>query len=531
MLLIEKINSLSSKVKKILFTTLMCLAIVIFWMAREPIFFRDYAIIWEGVGRMLAGYSPFSDFGMPVGPIVLFIPYIFAKFLGFTWLSLQLSQLFQNFLLIILGSSVLNKLTSSTKIYFSAMGLYSLFYISFLMHPWYNTTAFLLLLCAIYFSLFKNPGLIFISGIFAALCIFCKQDYGFMTIISCLILILGHELIKISDFKQMNMKPIFLKILKRIGIFSLGAVLVIGIFLFLYEDDYISYWYGLSGSSDLSYRKLFALITAYKNGLMYLAIIGLILGFKFRSFVLLICSVMLLVSGVARYTSGLYFTSFFFWLFLPPYLYEIKYSVFEHLKGSLKLFFIFAISISIALAIKAPLENIYKFWTSTLSNKPEHYYFDSSKIVLPVSNLGECTPVLENIYSPGNICKSLEEIRLALSDIDSPLVLNISEFTPLTELVSGEYPLNLPLWYHLGVTLHDREIEDILFKVNANAYDLVAVQCVLTEPTFFEKKLLLRLRQKSNYIELNPIVGPMRATDIFTKPQECSGDIYIFVQK
>ena len=43
--------------------------------------------------------------------------------------------------------------------------------------------------------------------------------------------------------------------------------------------------------------------------------------------------------------------------------------------------------------------------------------------------------------------------------------------------------------------------------------------------------VLLRLRQKSNYIELNPIVGPMRATDIFTKPQECSGDIYIFVQK
>ena len=52
------------------------------------------------------------------------------------------------------------------------------------------------------------------------------------------------------------------------------------------------------------------------NGLMFLAILGLILGLKFRSFTLLICASVLLVSAVTRYTSGMYFTSFFFWLFL-----------------------------------------------------------------------------------------------------------------------------------------------------------------------------------------------------------------------
>ena len=37
---------------KILFSLMMCLVLIISWAYREPVFFRDYAIIWEGVGDM-----------------------------------------------------------------------------------------------------------------------------------------------------------------------------------------------------------------------------------------------------------------------------------------------------------------------------------------------------------------------------------------------------------------------------------------------------------------------------------------------
>ena len=514
---------------KILFSLMMCLVLIISWAYREPVFFRDYAIIWEGVGRMLSGHSPLSDIGMPLGPVVLFIPYIFCKFFGFTWLTLQAAQLFQSLLLIVIGSAILDQLRVSHKVYFWAVALYSLFFVSFLMHPWYNTTALLLLLVSIHLTLLKNIGWLVIAGIFTGLCIFCKQDYGFMAVITCFIAIVGRELIGILDYRDSFQSKSMLAALKKLLLYFLGIIFVSALFLFLYEDNYISYWFGGSIGSEASSNKLSALLSAKKNGLMFLAILGLILGLKFRSFTLLICSSALLVSAVTRYTSGMYFTSFFFWLFLPPYLYELRYSVLENSKRALKLLLVPIIIISTVLAVKTPLVTAYNFWTSTLTNKPEHYYLDAAKVTLPVIDLGTCIPILKNIYAPKEACNSIMEIQELLRTIPSPLVLNITEFTPLTELVSGIYPSDHPLWYHLGITLHAREIKRILFEVDKGLYDLVAAQHVLTEPTEFDNNLIKRLRNSSQYKELTPMKSPMQATDCL-KPDTCVGEILLFVK-
>lgn len=523
--------NISDRLKKILFMLLMCSVVLLSWSHRDPIFFRDYAIIWEGIGRMLAGHSPFSDIGMPIGPIVLYIPYIFAKFIGFTWFNLQLSQLFQSLLLIMIGSAIVNRLTSSLGVYLFAVGLYSLFFVSFLMHPWYNITALLLLLCSIYFSLFKNLGALCIAGIFAGLCIFCKQDYGYMAILSCLISILGRELIEIPDRSHLINRHTFLIVIKNLGVLFLGVITVFAGFILLYKDGYIDYWFGMAIKSENANMKITALISAYRNGLMYLAVVGLILSLKFRSYTLLICSAMLLVSAVTRYTSGMYFTSFFFWLFLPPYLYEIRHSVLINLQRGIKLFILLIIGVALTLALKTPLVTVYNFWMSTLTNKAEHYYLDASKVVLPVINLGACIPMLANVYAPGKICNSLQEINKSLDKVSNPLVLNISEFTPLTELVSGEYPSNHPLWYHIGITLHEREINRILADVGMGLYDLIAVQHVLTEPTLFDLNLLKKLRGTSKYIELTPMISPMSATDYCENSKVCGGEIYIFIKR
>jgi len=514
---------------KILFSLMMCLVLIITWAYREPVFFRDYAIIWEGVGRMLSGHSPLSDIGMPVGPVVLFLPYIFCKFFGFTWLTLQLAQLFQSLLLIIIGSAILDQLVVSRKVYFWAVALFSLFFVSFLMHPWYNTTALLLLLVSIYLSLLKNIGWLVIAGVFTGLCIFCKQDYGFMAVITCFTAIVGRDLIGISDYRDSFQSKILLAALKKLLLYFLGIILVSALFLFLYEDNYIAYWFGSSIGSEAAANKLSNLFFAKSNGLMFLAILGLMLALKFRSFTLLICASMLLVSAVTRYSSGMYFTSFFFWLFLPPFLYELRYSVLENSKLALKILLVPIITISVILAVKTPLVTAYNFWTSTLTNKAEHYYLDASKVVLPVIDLGACIPILKNIYAPKEACNSIMEIQGLLSTIPNPSVLNITEFTPLTELVSGIYPSDHPLWYHLGITLHEREIKRILFEVNKGLYDLVAVQHYLTEPTEFDNNLIKILRNSSQYKELTPMKSPMQATDCL-KSDVCVGEIFLFVK-
>jgi hypothetical protein len=516
--------------KTFLFTALMCLCVVVSWATRDVVFFRDYAIIWEGVGRMLSGYSPFSDIGMPIGPVVFYIPYIFADLFGFTWFNFQLSQLFQSLLLIIIGSCIVGRLNTSRKVYYWAVALYSLWFVCFLMHPWYNSTALLLLLLALYLSLLRHSGWLLLAGACTGLCVFCKQDYGFMALVACVVSITGRPLLSVPDYSALLRSPVLFVILKKLGLYCLGAILVASFFLSLYEDNYISYWFSLGSSSDVAINKISAIFTP-KNGLFFLAITGLILGLKFRSFVLLVCSSMILVASVTKYTSGLYFTSFFFWLFLPPYLFEVKHSVIKRLEGPKKVFVFLIISMSIILAVKTPIVTAYYFWASTLTGKVEHYYFDASKVVLPVIDLGTCAPQLKNIYAPKAVCTSLYEIKKSVEGISNPSVLNISEFTPLTELVSGDYPSNHPLWYHLGISLHEREMDRILFEVDLGIYDLVAVQFVHTGPTFFHYDLLQLLRNSAQYRELNPMISPMNATDYCANPDICEGRIFLFIKE
>ena len=53
--------------------------VVLIFFERRFIFFRDYSIIWDGAYRLSKGLLPYSDFGIPLGPVGFYLPALFFK--------------------------------------------------------------------------------------------------------------------------------------------------------------------------------------------------------------------------------------------------------------------------------------------------------------------------------------------------------------------------------------------------------------------------------------------------------------------
>ena len=91
----------------ILFFSFNIAFILFIFFERKFVLFRDYSIIWDGAYRISQGLVPYVDFGMPVGPVAFYLPALFFKFFGPSWLSLQLSQFLINFSLLIIAWKIL----------------------------------------------------------------------------------------------------------------------------------------------------------------------------------------------------------------------------------------------------------------------------------------------------------------------------------------------------------------------------------------------------------------------------------------
>jgi hypothetical protein len=122
----------------------ICFALVsLFFFQRHFLLFRDYSILWEGAYRLSLGQMPFRDFGTPVGPVSFLIPALFFKLFSASWFVMQLSQMFENVILLILAYQLLKRLQFTQSNINKAIACFAFFYLVFLSHPWYNSGAFL----------------------------------------------------------------------------------------------------------------------------------------------------------------------------------------------------------------------------------------------------------------------------------------------------------------------------------------------------------------------------------------------------
>ena len=172
-----------------IFIAVIIILLGLFTTTRTFLYFRDYSIIYDGASRILLNQKPYIDFGLPTGPVVFWLSAFFLKIFNGYWVGLYVAQYFFNIIMLLGVSGIYQKLKLSDSIFkISTLG-FSIFYLAFQSHPWYNSTAVMFMFLALFFILTENKYLVGLAGITSALALGSKQDIGLMVLVSSIILI------------------------------------------------------------------------------------------------------------------------------------------------------------------------------------------------------------------------------------------------------------------------------------------------------------------------------------------------------
>jgi len=102
-------------------------------------------------------------------------------------------------------------------------------------------------------------------------------------------------------------------------------------------------------------------------------------------------------------------------------------------------------------------------------------------------------------------------------------VLNMSELTPLAEEIPFQLEKNsqLPLWYHLGVGMFNKQADTFETRIGQHYYDLVLFEYIPTLNNFYPFRVRDSLRQEYRLVDsfLAPRRGP-----------ETKGQIEVYVR-
>ena len=353
------------------FLLINILIVVLIFFERKFIYFRDYSIIWDGAYRLTQGLSPYTDFGIPVGPISFYLPALFFYLFGASWLNLQLSQLVISIALILIAWQLLNEIQLSKYLSYLGLAFFTLNYIILLSHPWYNITAAFLFLLNILLILKYRSHTNFLAGLICIACIFTKQDYGLMSLISSLVLVLftnkdhlNNKVVSIPNnfidlFKRLNAKRFFF--------FLFGLLIASSIFLFIFDNSQFSYWFNY-GQFPHNMRRP-SVIRTFLNTRFILSMLCLWLALRKKDVSLIVSFLVLMTSYFCSQTSGLQYTSGFF-AFLAP-LVLIKF--YQSSRGNYNLLSIFTISL---LIINSTFDNMGRSFSvvkGIIQNKFEPY--------------------------------------------------------------------------------------------------------------------------------------------------------------
>jgi hypothetical protein len=107
------------------------------------------------------------------------------------------------------------------------------------------------------------------------------------------------------------------------------------------------------------------------------------------------------------------------------------------------------------------------------------------------------------VRMPENTTKGLERVLKLTNTLKSgkgPVVLNMSELTPLIH-EAGLIPEKGPLWFHLGVGMFYRELEQYKARINDQHYDIVLFEHIPTLNNFFPFAVRERLLQEYHLVD------------------------------
>ena len=542
------IGDVTDKKKNQLFSFLEILIIVA--LASMPLFitfpFRvNIYLSWEGAYRLSEGQVPFKDFGMPLGYMYWVIPAIFFKVLGPQLITLVKAQVLINILSGIAFRSIFKNISLPPGVRLLCILLYCISFSFFNFWPWYNHTVIvyemigLAFLMKYLFSENKKWIWISLSALFVFFSFFTKQDGGTLAFLICLVLLVYHSIY------ERNWSALIIFLLTTL-------VVAFAIIAPLMRFNF-SYWFNYGQPPHSSRVSLFDVLDDFFYSSQWikfylLVIITMLLvqykGLKQfvndkRNFIFFLLTIGILVEAavlqVTSYTppdNNIFFHSFAF---------AFIFSVFEkHFSLNLyKLKSLLAICLLLVLWWSGVF---WKYMQSSVQNafvnsngsaySRENIVNRHTYMLYPAS--GEI-PMNEWVFSE---LKSFRKVLMPKKTVDGINcllnmltvrnnkdlhVLNMSELTPLA--VEMPYRLEtgseIPLWYHLGVGMFNKQAQMYEKKILNNQYDLVLFEYIPSLNNFYPFRVRDTLLNRYNKIDSFP--APRRGPT--------QGIIEIFVKK
>jgi len=516
-------------------------------MASVPLFFNfpyriNIFLSWEGAYRIYLGQIPFKDFSLPMGYAYWMIPALFFKIFGPYLITLIKAQVFINIISALAFSSILRSFRVEHGVRLLSVVIFCLSYSFFNFWPWYNHSVIVFQLIS--FSLLfkyllpresKQPNILFLVGaaVMGFIALFTKQDAGGLGLLIIGILLL------IDGYLQKKIKPTL--------VFGASFLLTTLAFILpLLKHDFF-YWFNfgqephnsrlalidflvlIMGRSDWIKFYLFLIIVLFIHDLRVsfsLSNRRLILFYLFTVGILVEC----LIFQVTSYTppdNNIFFHSFAFAFIFSRLPFNINFSKTSVLLPAIILVFFW-------------WSGTYWKYTKRILDRafPELLMKDHDKVSITnyASNTDTANSdttgmakwvftdlkVFEGVYMPEQTVAGLNRLisNPFFEKNKTPKVLNMTELTPLAEVLNYDLESGTPLWYHVGVSIFDKDIAMFSNRIRKEYYDVVLFQEIPNLNNFYPKSIHKKL--KLHYHELDVFLAPRR---------KANSSIYVYVKE
>jgi hypothetical protein len=520
----QKRPGLFSVLELLIIVGLACVPLFISFPFRVNIF-----LSWEGAYRMSQGEIPYRDFGMPLGYMYWVIPAIFFKIFGTQMITLVKAQVFINILSGLAFRSVLKSIGVQPGIRFLSVFLYCISFSFFNFWPWYNHTVIvyemigLAFLMKYIFAVERKWILLSLSALFVFFSFFTKQDGGGLALFLCTAILLY------NCFAEKNWKPILIYAVS----FAIAAFAIIAP---LTKFNF-GYWFNHGQPPHTSRFSAFEIVDEFlisSQWIKFYCFIILLLAiasFKNlkeffsdkRSAIFLLLTLGILAEAavlqVTSYTppdNNIFFHSFAF-AFIVSYLANFLKLDFTRLKPLFVA--LFGLILWWSGIFWKYIQKVGERFLPTQEAKANTggenivnkrtYMLNIDTTDIPASQWTFTgLKSFDNIYMPKPTVDGLHRLmNMDLVKNNKNLhVLNMSELTPLA--VEMPYQLEkgpgIPLWYHLGVAMFNREAKMYEQWIAQKKYDLVLFEHIPVLNNFYPFRVRDSLLQHYQLIDSFP---------------------------
>lgn len=493
-------------------------------------------LTWEGAFRLYEGQVPYRDFGMPMGYCYWILPALFFKLFGPYLFTLAKMQAFIHLISGLSFRWILLRAGASFRVRFLSLMVFAFTYVLGLIWPQYNHSVIVFQFVALGFIIqyILGPGgkynWLYLAGgcFFLTYSFLIKQDGGGLGILVASALVLYHS------FDLRKPKPVVLYSLFMSGFF------VAAILPFLQHG--FGYWFNYGQPphySRISAGDILRIIfTESRWEKFYFVSIAAIFAVRWsRQLVVTREEVIftLLVLGLLAEALIFQVTSyvpldnnFFFHSFAAAYfLYQLDKS------GVLDYRFAFPAAVlficvwwsekywkyverltdKILPARKAP-ENVVSINTYILGDESCGKYVDMSAwVTSPIRSF-------KHVRMPLSTTQGIDWFLEFVKEYKDPVVLNMSELTPLAYEASFRLETGGPLWYHLNVGMFESELEMYKSRIETGYYDIVLYEHLPQLNNFYP--LVLREYLQKHYTLVKSFEAPRSAypgaIEIYSRP-------------